>query len=166
MDCYPLRFHRQPLRVLRNSMKNYDHHRSGAGKSRHHPKWRRFFGDTSRRWRMFRLSNQAIAIHRHTTRRGDAVGDNLLRPHLFGITGGRSNGLGQRSFQAILSLHTTYGSIFLWVWQQLHTIGDNMEKWKELSAGKKRFWVAVGIIVIVAVVGWVTGWWSSPPPVV
>ena len=41
-------------------------------------------------------------------------------------------------------------------------IGDNMEKWKELSAGKKRFWVAVGIIVVVAVVGWVTGWWSSP----
>jgi ABC-type Fe3+ transport system permease subunit len=37
-----------------------------------------------------------------------------------------------------------------------------MEKWKELSAGKKRFWVAVGIIVIVAAVGWVTGWWSSP----
>jgi hypothetical protein len=37
-----------------------------------------------------------------------------------------------------------------------------MEKWKELSAGKKRFWVAVGIIVVVAVVGWVTGWWGSP----
>ena len=40
-----------------------------------------------------------------------------------------------------------------------------MEKWKELSAGKKRFWVAVGIIVIIAAVGWVTGWWSSPPVV-
>jgi hypothetical protein len=39
-----------------------------------------------------------------------------------------------------------------------------MEKWKELSAGKKRFWVAVGIMVVVAVVGWVTGWWSSPEP--
>jgi len=40
-----------------------------------------------------------------------------------------------------------------------------MEKWKELSAGKKRFWVAVGIIVAVALVGWATGWWSSPPAV-
>ena len=37
-----------------------------------------------------------------------------------------------------------------------------MEKWKELSPGKKRFYVALGIIVVVAVVGWVTGWWSSP----
>ena len=40
-----------------------------------------------------------------------------------------------------------------------------MEKWKELTAGKKRFWAAVGIIVVVAVVGWVTGWWSSPSAV-
>ena len=37
-----------------------------------------------------------------------------------------------------------------------------MEKWKELSAGKKRFYTAVAIIVVVAVVGWATGWWSSP----
>ena len=37
-----------------------------------------------------------------------------------------------------------------------------MEKWKELSGGKKRFYVALGIIIVVAVVGWVTGWWSSP----
>ena len=37
-----------------------------------------------------------------------------------------------------------------------------MEKWKELSAGKKRFYAAVAIIVVVAVVGWATGWWSSP----
>ena len=50
-------------------MKSYDNHRSGTGKGRQHPKWRRLFRDTSRRWRMFRLSNQAIAIHRHTTRR-------------------------------------------------------------------------------------------------
>jgi len=37
-----------------------------------------------------------------------------------------------------------------------------MDKWKELSAGKKRFYVALGIIVVVAIVGWVTGWYSSP----
>jgi len=37
-----------------------------------------------------------------------------------------------------------------------------MEKWKELSAGRKKFWAAVGILVIVAIVGSVSGWWSSP----
>ena len=37
-----------------------------------------------------------------------------------------------------------------------------MEKWKELSAGKKKFWVAVGVIVAIALVGWGTGWWGSP----
>ena len=37
-----------------------------------------------------------------------------------------------------------------------------MEKWKELSAGRKRFYAAVAIIVVVAVVGWATDWWSSP----
>ena len=37
-----------------------------------------------------------------------------------------------------------------------------MSKWKELSAGKKRFYAAVAILVVIAVVGWVTGWWSSP----
>jgi hypothetical protein len=51
------------------------------------------------------------------------------------------------------------------MWIIIYYIGDIMEKWKALSAGKKRFWVAVGIIVIVAAVGWVTGWWSSPPVV-
>jgi hypothetical protein len=38
-----------------------------------------------------------------------------------------------------------------------------MEKWKELSPGKKRFYAALGIIIIVAIVGAVSGWWSSPP---
>jgi hypothetical protein len=52
---------------------------------RFNPKWRRLFRDSSRRWRMFRLSNKAIAYHRHTTRCADAVGHNLLRPHLFGV---------------------------------------------------------------------------------
>mgnify|MGYP003147536324 CR=1 FL=1 len=41
-----------------------------------------------------------------------------------------------------------------------------MSKWKELSAGKKRLAVAVAIIIVVAIVGQVTGWWSSPPAVV
>ena len=40
-----------------------------------------------------------------------------------------------------------------------------MDKWKELSVGRKRFWVAVGVMVVIAVVGSVTGWWSSPPAV-
>jgi len=37
-----------------------------------------------------------------------------------------------------------------------------MDKWKELSAGKKRFYVVLGILIIVAIVGHFTGWWSSP----
>ena len=37
-----------------------------------------------------------------------------------------------------------------------------MEKWKELSAGRKKFWIAVGVIVAIALVGWVSGWWASP----
>jgi multidrug resistance efflux pump len=40
-----------------------------------------------------------------------------------------------------------------------------MNKWKELTVGRKRFWVVVGVIVVLAVFGWVTGWWSSPPVV-
>ena len=40
-----------------------------------------------------------------------------------------------------------------------------MEKWKELSAGKKRFYAALGIIILVAIVGALSGWWSSPPAV-
>jgi hypothetical protein len=39
-----------------------------------------------------------------------------------------------------------------------------MEKWKELSAGRKKFWMAFGVIVVIALVGWATGWWSSPEP--
>jgi|TARA_Y100001951_G_scaffold84159_1_gene73423 hypothetical protein len=37
-----------------------------------------------------------------------------------------------------------------------------MEKWNALSSGKKRFWVAVGILIVLAIVGQLTGWWSSP----
>ena len=43
-------------------------------------------------------------------------------------------------------------------------IGDNMEKWKELGK-RKKFWICVGVIAVIAVVGWVSGWWSSPPAV-
>ena len=40
-------------------------------------------------------------------------------------------------------------------------LGDNMEKWKELGK-RKKFLIIAGVIVVIAVVGWVTGWWSSP----
>jgi flagellar biosynthesis/type III secretory pathway M-ring protein FliF/YscJ len=40
-----------------------------------------------------------------------------------------------------------------------------MDKWKELGK-RKKFWIAVGVIAAIAIVGWVTGWWSSPPPAV
>ena len=36
-----------------------------------------------------------------------------------------------------------------------------MDKWKELTVGRKRFWVAVGVVVVLVVVGWATGWWGS-----
>ena len=39
-----------------------------------------------------------------------------------------------------------------------------MEKWKELGK-RKKFMVVVGVMVVLAVVGWATGWWSSPPAV-
>jgi Na+/melibiose symporter-like transporter len=40
-----------------------------------------------------------------------------------------------------------------------------MDKWKKLTVGRKRFWIAVGVMVVIAVLGWFTGWWSSPPVV-
>ena len=40
-----------------------------------------------------------------------------------------------------------------------------MDKWKELGK-RKKFWIVVGVIAAIAIVGWVTGWWSSPPPAV
>jgi len=39
-----------------------------------------------------------------------------------------------------------------------------MEKWKALGK-RKKFMVVVGVMVVIAVVGWATGWWSSPPAV-
>ena len=43
--------------------------------------------------------------------------------------------------------------------------GDNMDKWKDLSAGRKKFFIAVGAIIVVALVGGATGWGASPPAV-
>ena len=40
-------------------------------------------------------------------------------------------------------------------------IGDNMDAWKDLSK-RKKFWCAVGVLVVIALVGWWTGWWASP----
>ena len=40
-------------------------------------------------------------------------------------------------------------------------LGDNMDKWKKL-AKRKKFWVVLGVLAVLAVIGWVTGWWSSP----
>ena len=37
-----------------------------------------------------------------------------------------------------------------------------MDKWKDLSAGRKKFFIAVGVIAVLAVIGWVSGWWGSP----
>ena len=44
-------------------------------------------------------------------------------------------------------------------------IGDNMDKWKDLSK-RKKFWYAVGVLAVIALVGWWTGWWASPETVV
>jgi flagellar biosynthesis/type III secretory pathway M-ring protein FliF/YscJ len=43
--------------------------------------------------------------------------------------------------------------------------GINMDKWKELGK-RKKFWIAVGVIAVIAVIGWVSGWWASPESVV
>ena len=40
-------------------------------------------------------------------------------------------------------------------------IGDNMDIWKDLPK-RKKFWYAVGVLVVIALVGWWTGWWASP----
>jgi hypothetical protein len=36
-----------------------------------------------------------------------------------------------------------------------------MDKWKDL-AKRKKLLIAVGVIVVLAIIGWATGWWSSP----
>ena len=43
--------------------------------------------------------------------------------------------------------------------------GDDMDKWKDLSK-RKKFWYAVGVLAVIALVGWWTGWWASPETVV
>ena len=36
-----------------------------------------------------------------------------------------------------------------------------MNKWKDLGK-RKKFLIAVGVIVVVAIIGWVSGWYGSP----
>jgi len=42
--------------------------------------------------------------------------------------------------------------------------GDNMEKWKDLGK-RKKFLIAAGVLLVIALVGWATGWWGSPEAV-
>ena len=98
MDFYPLSGSIPARMKYISSIKNCrDDHPGSTEESRSNAEWRRFLRDTSRRWRLFRLSNKAVSIHRHTFRCRNADGDNLLRPHLFGVIEWRSYGLGQRS---------------------------------------------------------------------
>ena len=39
-----------------------------------------------------------------------------------------------------------------------------MEKLKELMK-RKQFMYAAGVLLVIAIIGWVSGWWSSPPAV-
>ena len=39
-----------------------------------------------------------------------------------------------------------------------------MDKWKDLGK-RKKFWIAVGVIAVLAIIGWVSGWWGSPEAV-
>ena len=39
-----------------------------------------------------------------------------------------------------------------------------MDKLKELGK-RKKFWVAFAVLVAIALIGAVSGWWSSPPAV-
>ena len=72
-----------------------DNNRISTDKGRPDSKWRRVLRRSLRRWGLFRVSDQTNPTDRHTTRRRDAVRDNLLRPHLFGVIRGRYDGLGR-----------------------------------------------------------------------
>ena len=37
-----------------------------------------------------------------------------------------------------------------------------MDKIKELGK-RKKFLIAAGVLLVIAIIGWVSGWWSSPP---
>ena len=39
-----------------------------------------------------------------------------------------------------------------------------MYEWKTLGK-RKKFFIAVGAIIVVALIGWVSGWWGSPEAV-
>ena len=79
------------------TMTTDDNHGSSTEQSEPSPKWRRFFRDIAGRWRMFRLSNQAIAYHLSTRGCEEAIRNDFLRCHLFGIAVRRKNGLDRRS---------------------------------------------------------------------
>jgi hypothetical protein len=75
--------------ILTSSMntKPNDNYRIGPEESRPDPKRGRFLRDTFRGWGLFRIPDKTQSPNRHTSRRKDVVGDNLLRCHLFGAIG-------------------------------------------------------------------------------
>ena len=74
-------------------MSQNDDHRVGTEESRPDPERGGILRRTLRRWGLLRVSDQTDTADGYTTRRRDAVGDNLLRCHLFGTIERRSNGL-------------------------------------------------------------------------
>ena len=63
-------------------------------------------------------------------------------------------------WRAVLGFRDTADSLTTY-----NNSGDDMDKWKDLSK-RKKFWVAVGVLAVIALVGWLTGWWGSPDVVV
>jgi flagellar biosynthesis/type III secretory pathway M-ring protein FliF/YscJ len=56
------------------------------------------------------------------------------------------------------------GSKLFSIGRLLYFLGDNMDKWKELGK-RKKFWVVVGAIAVIAIIGSIAGWWGSPEAV-
>ena len=63
-------------------------------------------------------------------------------------------------WRAVLGFRDTVGNLTTY-----NNTGDNMDKWKDLPK-RKKFLYAVGVLVVIALVGWWTGWWASPEVVV
>jgi len=77
----------------RSLMRNYDHNGSGTSEGRPDVERRRLLGCApGRRWLLW-LSDKIKAMSRTPTRFEDGFRDNLLRPHLFGVTVRRKDGL-------------------------------------------------------------------------